>query len=550
MNANSSDSSRSPSNSKDVALEKDQPRYSLSRILPLHKFWVAATLLGMAVAFAWWPVTLHAFRTDHTCLLLEVPHEQGFSETWSHLVSYNRTRKCQPSDGLLYRPVLFSLMAAEFSLLGRDPLPWQITGFVIWFLGAVAVLAFFRQFFDPRFAFLLGLYFAVQVSFVEVVSWQHIHGYILYTSLMLFIVGLYWKWHENLTPVRRAYLFLLGTIAAFSYELGGPTLGVIGFAHWFFHRGLQRWKIAEWMILPPLYGLVSYADFIMRGAKALAEPQRREWATQNFNIVWSHLMAWMALPTPIISPDEFRLRMQVGGWQGWLGALLLIASAIWIARRFWSVRGKSEFNKHKVIIAAGLVATFAFVCTIVLGRVATRSIHYFSVNTYYGYLYAAYMLPVLAAAYAIRPATGRVRQILLGLFGLLSIVSMIMAQNTTFEMSERMAHTRNFQRNVAEIIEVSPVLARDGIEFCHKPIGNQGFADLVGMQARPEEVIDWVRLIYGRTTFEKPHFVAHCHNGEIGVILPCEGCPGYQTCCSKFLAENPPTKKPNPRSDR
>src|SRR5579863_178763 len=84
-----------------------------------------ACILAVWLCAAYWPALDHFHRADQWCYLVDTTHCHSFSETVSQFYSYNRTRIIAAGDAPLFRPVLFTLLAAERAAFGANTTLWQ-----------------------------------------------------------------------------------------------------------------------------------------------------------------------------------------------------------------------------------------------------------------------------------------------------------------------------------------------------------------------------------------------------------------------------------------
>ena len=89
---------------------------------------VAAALLFLTVAWAYFPSLGHPPRADQWAFLVDTYDEERFVPMVLGTYSYNRTREVYPGDYQLFRPGLFALLCAEKALFGHRYAFWQAFG--------------------------------------------------------------------------------------------------------------------------------------------------------------------------------------------------------------------------------------------------------------------------------------------------------------------------------------------------------------------------------------------------------------------------------------
>jgi hypothetical protein len=211
-----------------------------------HRTAVAALFLAVAATYA--PALHHPPRQDQWSFLLDTVHEDRFWPMLVQTYSYNRTRVIGWGDYPLFRPVLFAALCAEKALFGHRYAYWQAVGValhcgVVWvFLRILLRLHRAYPAASPRagrlrraLAYVLALFFAVNFVGTEMVSWSHIHGYLIFALLVL--AGWLPVLDElcGLPPGRGGALrlgaaFFLTLLASFAYETGACYAACLGAA--------------------------------------------------------------------------------------------------------------------------------------------------------------------------------------------------------------------------------------------------------------------------------------------------------------------------------
>ena len=139
-----------------------------------------------------------------------------------HIVSFTRTRLLSGENHIMFRPLFGAFTALT---MWGEPLRWAvprgILGVLLHFAAVVAVVRLLRVRYPRGTALLVALPFAAQYSGLEMVVWQHIHGYLV--GLVLFLAGL-----VLLVTARHAWATIAFTAAALTYECAlGPLLVLV-----------------------------------------------------------------------------------------------------------------------------------------------------------------------------------------------------------------------------------------------------------------------------------------------------------------------------------
>ena len=152
-------------------------------------FWSGrlAAFAGIAavVCLAFWPSLFHIARADHWSFLVTSAPYDSCGAVVRDLYSFTRVRFFDAGDCVLFRPLLFAVMAMESHLFGWNFFWWQATGILLHLAAAYALLRLLWAMHRGLFAALLTLFFATLFIAQMAVTWQHINGYVLFVVLEL-----------------------------------------------------------------------------------------------------------------------------------------------------------------------------------------------------------------------------------------------------------------------------------------------------------------------------------------------------------------------------
>jgi hypothetical protein len=213
--------------------------------------------------------------------LLDTAHEHRFWPMLVHTYSYNRTRVVGWGDYPLFRPCLFGILCLENALFGARFTYWQAVGMalhcaIIWIF--LRILLRLHEIFSAGsaaptrlrliLAYVLALFFAVNFVGTEMVSWCHIHGYMLYLLFVLGSLRLVLDEVCGAAPIRSWQLGAalgLMVLAAFSYETGqfyavcmGVVLALVSFGRRQVRRGLLLFALFAAVL--PVFRVVDAYD--------------------------------------------------------------------------------------------------------------------------------------------------------------------------------------------------------------------------------------------------------------------------------------------------
>jgi hypothetical protein len=207
---------------------------------------LAAGVVVLAIIWTYRPALQHLPRADQWCYLLDTLAERDFLPLLRHTWSWNRTREVRPGDYPLFRPMLFTLLAAEKALFGNRHLLWQACGIA---LHCAVVLLLLRSLLWLHWAFpaetplvnrlrlllayAVTLFFGVNFACVEMVTWSHIQGYMLF---VLFVLGSLYLLLDEVCGsasapwprLRLGAAWVLTLLAAFTHETGSLFAVCIG----------------------------------------------------------------------------------------------------------------------------------------------------------------------------------------------------------------------------------------------------------------------------------------------------------------------------------
>ena len=197
-------------------------------------------ILTIVIFAAYAPSLNHHFRADHFKYLHYVQEKSGFWETWA--ASYSLTRQTDHGDPQLYRPFLYGLLALERALFGTNFIWYQLFGIVLHVINTCLLYAILKNllhnwiivypekrscwnplFWSPQnLPFIFALFFALNFMTCEMVLWSHIHGYLLFVTLVLTILLLIMGIIADSDAPKRRYVMVwcVLLISTFLYELG------------------------------------------------------------------------------------------------------------------------------------------------------------------------------------------------------------------------------------------------------------------------------------------------------------------------------------------
>lgn len=402
-------------------------------------------LLGI-VCLVYYHSLFHAPRADQLVYLYQTVDHGGL---WRLLLGTYALNRCPPyGDELLFRPLLYAVLALERWAWGYRFLLWQATSLAVHVAIVLSLHQHLRRVLSRTspLPFLLALLQGVLYAGMELVVWHHIVGYLVFGLCLVRADQALHQLRAGSSGRAPVALVLWCALGALCYELGNvmAVLFALGLLWVRWRGGLDRaarrraGSLALWLLLVPLaYAAWSALDYRSRFGAGLGRP-----APVGLAGLWGLasayarvVLAWSAaigLPASLhMSVGE---RMRSAGIVGaadlsgalWLGVGLvpLLLSGGGAAGLIWAGRRALRAGPERVpaLVLAVLAAAYALV--IVLGRSAREGVaHTLAHSPYYTYLFALLLLlvlgHVLAGAGAAAAAGGRPgRGLLIGLGGL------------------------------------------------------------------------------------------------------------------------------------
>jgi len=188
-------------------------------------------LIILINALIYYPALSHPGRSDQIVYLTETAGQTNFFEIIQNTYSYNRTRTFMPGDDFLFRPLFFTVLAAEKSLWGYDFRLWQMTGIALHVLVIFLLLKVLLYIRRDWTAWLWALHFSALFTTMEMVIWHHVHGYLVFTALLLFALLSYFQYRDRQEENNRKLLLMILslTAACFIFEYGLILSAVLAF---------------------------------------------------------------------------------------------------------------------------------------------------------------------------------------------------------------------------------------------------------------------------------------------------------------------------------
>ena len=327
------------------------------------------------------------FLADQMYYFLELNGDTSLA-AGLQLADYGAHRQYYKGDELSYRPLLFAGLALENTLFQRDFRKWNLANLLIHLL--VCWLLFEVLWGMTRSPVALGAAgcFALLASNFELVTWNHLGGYMAGYGLLL---AAWWAAWNMRTEGGRRWFWLYGlamTGAMLEHEIGvAASLGGILYGAaccgWKMNRWHWRWRLA--LFLPVLLYAVLYAQHV----------------TQCQRLFWIDAATGSWLSRVVLLPELFmtwcRHSLLPHSGQITMGALqrsiwvpssgggtlpTLVAGGLWLGLAACLVHGFSTAHWRKIrLFSVGL----GFLIIVYAGLVLTGRPAYALTVPYYAY---------------------------------------------------------------------------------------------------------------------------------------------------------------------
>ncbi|MFH1153443.1 MAG: discoidin domain-containing protein [Pseudomonadota bacterium] len=337
-------------------------------------------------------------------------------------------RSVVAGDQMLYRPVLFLLLGYFYYLFGYNFVAWQIAGLLL-HAGVVCGLHMLLSrgsLGKTLFPFLISMAFASSFAGAELVVWNHLVGYLLFSFLVVAMVYLMVRYCSSRKTIYAAFGLFAGIVAEFTYELG--VVANVLVALFFILRDLEVFFNMRAGDMPQnrrrsdcliggvfifgasLYPVVSCLDFIVRGCSiSNLAPIRGSDLVSALGMAFHEIVFWIGgwlFPTwyNIVAGGRatftgFNVECSLIKHLNFsIAALLFLCGATALTKR------KYSWLRPGVGLGIAFAFLFAYAYVIAVGRGIPRGLDYvLTINVYYGYMACLVVVTGIALATVIGP---------------------------------------------------------------------------------------------------------------------------------------------------
>jgi hypothetical protein len=326
-----------------------------------------------------------------------------------HVVSFTRTRLLSGENHVMFRPLFGAYTALT---MASEPGRWSVArgvlGILLHFAAVLALVRLVAIRYPRGTALLVALPFAAQYSGLEMVVWQHIHGYLL--GLVLFLAGL-----VCLVTARHAWATIAFSASALAYECAlGPLFALVLIGG--FRRRLR--EVLTGVVPIALFLALDLWDLHRHPMLLVADPyaERAAGAVARFPGLLADLLgvsavAWLApwhvdlRYVHIWDRATWDFTSLPERWYLALGAIVLLGVAGTMARAASAIVRRRDGPAETAILLVGVyLLTVAGVFT--WFRTLTRGfLPYLGVSTYYYYVFSVCFWILAALSVRISRAT-------------------------------------------------------------------------------------------------------------------------------------------------
>ena len=192
-------------------------------------FLLSFLILAAVNVFVFYPSFFTAAKADHIVYMTETAEMESLPELISYSFSYPRTRVLLSGDKILFRPIFYTVLSIEKWLWGYNVIHWQLTGLILHLIILALFMTLLKTIKPDPMATLFVLFFSMQYISCSLVTWHHMHGYLLFLILLLSALINFTLYiqsrHEDVKKllIMAAFLFL----ACFTNEFGSVASLII-----------------------------------------------------------------------------------------------------------------------------------------------------------------------------------------------------------------------------------------------------------------------------------------------------------------------------------
>jgi len=405
----------------------------------------AVVFIVAAIWVVYWPSLGHIAGADHFDYLINTFGRTTFWDIFTHTYSYNRTRTVGVGDTMCFRPLFFAWLAWQQAWYETNFAAWQATGIALHCVvcGMLFRLVWLADRFrrgDSVSGLLLAVavttFFAVNPNVMVMVTWTHIHAYLVFMICTLAALELVLRQAMDAGPSRAASWLRLGTAwllictASFTYELGqflavlvGAFLLIVSTQAGNKRRGILL--LLAFVSIALLYQTTNAVDWHLHTGQYEADLNMAAITGRAFSFdslkhacrLSSYAMLQPFFPTRLIASFSGRVEIQELAWtdifSGLWPVLGAAAACLWLLSALPGLRRPNDRTGRVLAWGAAIVGLLLAIHLgmLVLGRMNMRpDPELLQRNSYYAYMPLA-LLVVLSAMLWPASWTGRLARL-------------------------------------------------------------------------------------------------------------------------------------------
>jgi hypothetical protein len=370
--------------------------------LQQHPHFLYFILLAVLTTVVYWPSLFHAGRADHIIYLAETAQQTTWWQTTVTTFDLNRTSQYSPGDEKLFRPLFYFIIGNERFFFGYNFFYWQLCALLAHLLVVWQLSRLLTRIYPGFSAWLLAAFFSLMCMNVEMITWHHITGYLVFVSLLLAACDTLFTLLilKKTTPQNLATAWISLCLASFIFELGvlATLLCAIAFRLQP-DKNLKKFA-AILLIIPAVYALLNGISLLTRKISLDTLVQGSLNATKP---LWQILIApfefiawWL---TSAIFPSAFHLRIgprtviakenslvflgNPQDWSIWCALLLFVLILILLFKGL----NRAFLKERSFFLFILLGISGGFACQASVRSITTDTWDALRINLYYIYLF-------------------------------------------------------------------------------------------------------------------------------------------------------------------
>jgi len=177
-------------------------------------------LIVVYVLILYYPSLFDIPRSDHLVHLYANASEGDLFSLTIKNYNLNRTIPLIKKDFILFRPFLYFFLGLEQFLFGYNFILWQIAGLILHIAVLWQLLKTLLAINNSRFALFTTFFFASMITSIEMISWHHIHGYMLFLLCSIICLREIFYINKEVSIKKKRFwkLFSVFSISCFLHE--------------------------------------------------------------------------------------------------------------------------------------------------------------------------------------------------------------------------------------------------------------------------------------------------------------------------------------------